>query len=423
MTKSSLPSAFWSIWAGQLISNFATQVCLYSLGLYFLQKNGRLTSLASIAITIQLAKVLILPLLGRYLELWSPKLVMTIANIARSAALFGILYLMKSTTVSFVQLMPLVVLAAAAEVTLVISFTALLDKLVPSERLPKAVGIAISSDGIASQSAPFLGAITIAMAGLAGIAAINVVSFVLASLLLAFTIFPVSSQLHLRVGHPSSQRGLRSNLMTIWKMSGSRVLLLHSMTTAALLAAIEILFPAWVLAYMGISRLNLALAMVLFGYVIGVSIWSRFGMSQRAVIFFYAECVQSVVLMGAGLQIFQDLSIVWLGGVLAYSIAIPIVCSAQQYQWQLNLPQDSRTRYLAAVNGAVWISRIVAFVLVAFLVDRLLSEVSAWLALPGWLQFAIGTDVGRPMALALCGLGWLQAVGIVLMNQKVRADF
>lgn len=421
MAKSSLPSAFWSIWAGQLVSNFATQVCLYSLGLHFLQQNGRLSSLASIAITIQLAKVLTLPLLGRYLEALTPKMVMMIANIVRSMAMLGILILMSNKVVTFVQLMPLVVLAAAAEVTLVITFTALLDQLVPSESLPKAVGIAISSDGLATQSAPFLGAITISIAGLLGIGVINAISFVLAFALLALTAFPVTVQSLAHAGQ-AGQRGARKSLRLIWEVGGTRVLLLHSMATAALLASIEILFPAWVLAHMGFVRLNFALIMVLLGYVIGLYLWSALNLSRRPLFVLGAECAQSVVLIGAGLQVFQDLYFVWLAGVLGYSIAIPIVCSAQQFQWQLNLPQQSRAKYLAALNSVVWISRIAAFVLVGFVVDRLLIHASVWLSSPGWLQVAIGADPGRPIAMALCGLGLLQAVEIVLMGRRLSVD-
>ncbi len=422
MTKSSLPSAFWSIWAGQLISNFATQVCLYSLGLYFLQKNGRLASFASIAITIQCAKVLVLPLLGRYLDLASPKHVMIVANIMRSLSLFGILYAIEFADVAFSSLVPLVFLSAAAEVALVISFTAILDDLVPKQTLPRAVGLAIASDGIVTQSAPFLGAITIATLGISGISTINAVSFVLTFIFLAFSAFPGVRSLQLQQGKRLGQRGIRENLKQIWAVNRNRPLLLHSMTTAALLAALEILFPAWILASMGIARLNLALIFVFIGYIVGLRVWFWLGAASRGPVFFYAECIQVVVLIGAGLQVFQDLSFFWLAGILAFSIGIPIVCSVHQYQWQLELPPNSKASYLTAVNAAIWVARIFAISSVTLVVDRLLIPAVGWRALPQVLQMAIGTDAGRGIALAICGIGLLQGIGVYFLTRRLCAD-
>jgi len=422
MTKSSFSPAFWSIWAGQLVSNFATQVCLYSLGLYFLQKNGRLASLASIAITIQCAKVVVLPLLGRYLDLASPKFVMIVANIVRSLSLFGMLYAIESADIAFSRLVPLVFLSAAAEVALVISFTAIIDDLVPNDTLPRAVGMASASDGIVTQSAPLLGAITIATLGISGISVINAVSFVLTFALLAFSAFPGAGSMLLQQGERLGQRGIRKNLKQIWAIKRNKPLLLHSMTTAALLAALEILFPAWTLASMGIAKLNLALIVVFIGYIVGLRVWFWLGSASRGPIVFYAECIQAVVLVGAGLQVFQDFSFFWVWGILAFSIGIPIVCSVHQYRWQLELPQNAKASYLTAVNSVVWVARILAIFSVTLVVDRLLIPAIAWRSLPQWLQIVIGTDAGRGMALAICGLGLLQGIGVYFLTRRLCAD-
>jgi len=60
--------AFIPIWLGQLTSNLGTQVSLYALGLWLYQLQEHLAPVAAVA--VQLAKLLVIPLLGRRLPGW-----------------------------------------------------------------------------------------------------------------------------------------------------------------------------------------------------------------------------------------------------------------------------------------------------------------------------------------------------------------
>ena len=73
------PTLRW-LWFGQLISNLGTQCSLYGIGLWSFEQRGQLLRFAAVAFVVQLAKVLVLPLLGRQLGHWPPRRLMLIAN-------------------------------------------------------------------------------------------------------------------------------------------------------------------------------------------------------------------------------------------------------------------------------------------------------------------------------------------------------
>ncbi|MBM5808284.1 MAG: MFS transporter, partial [Cyanobacteria bacterium M_surface_9_m1_291] len=80
MALAALPRPFVLLWAAQLVSNLGTQVSLYALGLWLYQRQEQLATFAAVAIAVQLAKLLVLPLLGRRLALWPRRQVMLLAN-------------------------------------------------------------------------------------------------------------------------------------------------------------------------------------------------------------------------------------------------------------------------------------------------------------------------------------------------------
>ena len=69
-------NAFRWLWLGQLISNLGTQCSLYGIGLWSFARQGQLLDFAAVALVVQLAKVLVLPVLGRRLARWPRRRVM-----------------------------------------------------------------------------------------------------------------------------------------------------------------------------------------------------------------------------------------------------------------------------------------------------------------------------------------------------------
>ena len=154
-----LPLGFRSLWLGQLVSNLGTQVSLYALGLWLYRQQEQLAVFASVAVVVQLAKIAVMPLLGRHLARWSRRRVMLTANAVSSAATLLLAFHLMRFGESIALVLVCIAVAAAAEATLLLCFSTLIPQLVSPSQLGRASGLFASCDGAIVMAAPFLGAL------------------------------------------------------------------------------------------------------------------------------------------------------------------------------------------------------------------------------------------------------------------------
>ena len=162
---------FRRLWLGQLISNLGTQCSLYGIGLWSFEQRGELLGFAAVAFVVQFAKVLVLPLLGRYMGSWPRRRLMLIANgIGASCTIVLAVQLLLPGHPQPLQLLQLLALAAMTEAALVLAFASLIPLLeADPQHLARANGLFVSSDGLVLSMAPFLGSALVARFGLAGV--------------------------------------------------------------------------------------------------------------------------------------------------------------------------------------------------------------------------------------------------------------
>jgi len=420
-----LPRPFVLLWAAQLVSNLGTQVSLYALGLWLYQRQDQLATFAAVAIAVQLAKLLVLPVLGRWLALWPRRWVMLMANgIGSGCTLLLALHLLRfggSTPV----VLGCIAVAAAAEATLLLCFSSLIPQLVPQDQLGAASGLFASADGAIVMAAPFLGALLAASGGLVGVLAVDAASSLLAAACTAWVALPVGRAC-VASAEPAPQAlgsGVRAALAELWQRPQWRPLLLINTLVAGALAAVEIGFPAWVVSAFGVGRLSAAMALGGLGYLLGAQLWSRrwaaasagawVGLLRRTLL------LQGVLLTGSGLLLFQapggPLAVLWFASVACFALAVPLVLAALQALWQRQIPAALQPRLFAGRYSLEALARLAALLGISALVDRLLVPAVAWPHWPGWFIGALGTGPGRPTAMALGLLGW--AVIVPLLAQ------
>ncbi len=428
-------SAFWWLWGGQLVSNLGTQVSLYGVGLWLFRLQLHLLDFAAVAIVVQLAKILALPLVGPRLQHWRRRRVMVVANglgALGTLALAGLVLLTGQAGggPSLAALLPLQGLAAAAEASLVLCFASLIPLLVPAGLARhQANGLFASSDALVLIAAPFLGAWLVGMAGLQGVLVLDGLSFglALACVLLApwpmAALGPASTQS--RPGTTTPPRAWRQapirfgrDLASLWRDGTRRRLALLGTAMAFVYGATEVLFPAWVVLALGPSRLGGALVIGGLAYGLGLRLWLALPprLWRRALASLLA--IQSLALMGAGLVVFEGLIPLWYVGLGCFTLALPVCLAILQSRWQQLVPVAELPRLLAVRYALEWLARLAAFMTSALVVDRLLRPALAWPHWPGWLPAALGTGPGRPMAVALGGLGWVLVLALV--SQLVR---
>jgi hypothetical protein len=179
------------------------------------------------------------------------------------------------------------------------------------------------------------------------------------------------------------------------------------MALAFAYAGCEVLFPAWLLAGMGPSRLGLALLVGGLGYGLGVGLW-LWRRPERVLAWLRAAVlIQGWVLIGAGLVVFERWQPIWWLGILVFSAGIPISLGALQCLWQQQVTALDQPRRFAQRLSLEWCARLLGLVGLAVLVDGFIRPALTWPLWPRWLLEALGLGPGRPMAMALGLAGWL----------------
>jgi hypothetical protein len=423
--------AFRRLWLGQGISNLGTQVSLYALGLWLYQQHQQLSSFAAVAVVVQLAKILVMPVLGRFLARWSRREVMLCANAISSAATVLLAIHLLSGGRSSLLVFVCIAVAAAAEATLLLCFSSLIPFLVTREEWGKAGGLFASWDGAIVMAAPFLGALLAGTAGLVGVLALDASTSLVAALC-TWLVFDSLRSNALDIGFVEPQvaainsddtitGGLREAIGQIWNTASLRPLLLLNIVVAGVFAAVEVAFPAWVVIAFGVWRLSTAMALGAVGYGLGFLIW-RHGWASRSprqwlVLLRRSLLLQGGALAGAGLMVFQadqgGLLVIWFAVVAAYVGVVPLVLSAFQGLWQQLVPIERQPLLFSGRYSMEWIARLVALLGISLLADRWIAPA---LQAGGWPEAVVevlGSGPGRPTAVALGLMGWVMIVPLL----------
>ena len=409
------------LWLAQLVSNLGTQTSLYGIGLWSFQRQGQLLDFAAVAFVVQLAKILVLPLLARRLGQWPRRRVMVAANGLGAACTLALaLQLLLLGPPSLLGLLPLLAVAAMAEAALVLCFSSLIPLLVPApEALARANGLFVSSDALVLSLSPFLGSAVVAATGLPGLLLLDGFTFALALAGVLLAPWPLAL-LRGRLQPPdatSVATAVRpTQLRRLWREPLSRAVLSIGTAMAFVYACTEVLFPAWVTAGPGPARLATGLLVGGVGYLLGYGLWNRWGWRQPRLVLVLGLVAQSLILMGAGLLLFQDWLLCWYSGLLVFSLALPMVLAALQGGWQQLAEPEQLPQLFAQRYRLEWGARLLAFAASAALVDGLIKPALAWPHWPAWLVGSLGQGPGRPLAVGLGAMGWVLL--LALLSQR-----
>ncbi|WP_320675167.1 MFS transporter [Prochlorococcus sp. MIT 1341] len=430
LTKTKANKTFFYLWLAQLISNLGTQTTLYGIGLWLFSNTQQLTDFALVAFAVQLARIIVLPLIGNQISAWPRRQVMLISNCIGALCTLGFaMVLLQSEDIPLLApLLLLQGLAAMAEATLILSFSSLIPALIINKQsLIKANGLFASTDSVVLAIAPFLGSWLAGTIGLEGVLSLDACSFILAFICVLAA--PWSTQLNNPSGLSKPWRGLHlinhwETIKELWRASPlSQIALTISTCVAFSYAATEILFPAWVAVTYGPKRMALVILAAILGYLLGLLAWQTQIGNYWKGIWQKMIYIQALILMGAGLQIFESTTLIWFAGVFIFSGGIPIVMSSIQQIWShIALPKDL-PRFFAIRYAFEWSARLIAFITVSIGVDQLIQPVLLSANLPPWIKLSLGTGEGRAIAVALGAMGWVLFLSGISQKKNLRSTF
>ena len=159
------------------------------------------------------------------------------------------------------------------------------------QRLARANGLFVSSDGLVLSMAPFLGSALVARFGLAGVLLLDGLSFVVATVCVLAAPWPAELQKP-GPGPGSTTPGDRAlavppgglGLRWLWRQAAARQVLLLGTAMAFVYGSIDVLFPAWLIAGPGRDRLLPGLLLGALGYGLGLLLWGRWGWRRPAAV-------------------------------------------------------------------------------------------------------------------------------------------
>ena len=415
---------FRFLWCGQLISNLGTQTSLYGIGLWLFAQSGRLLDFGLVALVVQLARILALPLLASRLNHWSPARLMLLAHAVGALCTLALAWVLLGAAPQAGQLpslLPILMIqgvAAMAEATLVLRFSSLIPLLIADgPALIRANGLFATTDGLVVTMAPFLGTWLVSALGLMGVLGLDALSFVLA--MVCVLLAPWSEEILQRLPSPAPAdsigwSSLPKRLRRFWRRRAlARQALLLSAVVMGVYAGCEILFPAWVAERWGAARMAVVLVLGCAGYGGGFLLWrcwlgQHWRMSGRALLL-----GQALILVGAGVPALVAVDGLWFVGVFGFSLGLPVVTAALHQAWVTLAQQEDPARVFALRYGCEWSSRLLAFLGVSLLADRLVKpNISPMFeAIPG-----------QPLAFTLSGLGVVVVVTLLLGTRLSLKD-
>ena len=407
---------FRCLWAGQLISNLGTQTSLYGIGLWLFAQSGRLLDFGLVALVVQLARLLAVPLLTPHLQRWSSARVMLVCHGVGAFCTLMLTWVLVVAPQQASQppaLLPILVVqgvAAMAEATLVLRFSSLIPLLIADgPTLIRANGLFATTDGLVVTMAPFLGTWVVSALGLGGVLGLDAFSFVMAMALVLVAPWHAGLVHQRSLSTPAVPMGWRSwpgRILRFWRRRPqARQAMLLSAVVMGAYAGCEILFPAWVTEGWGPDRMALALLLGCAGYGGGFLAW-RAGLGRHwrlsgSVLLL----LQALILIGAGIPVLAQTDGLWCAGVLGFSLGLPVVTAALHQAWITLAQLEEPTRVFALRYSCEWSSRLLAFVMVSMLTDRVLRP---------HLAEQLAAVPGQALALTMSGLGLLVVVALLM---------
>ena len=123
--------------------------------------------------------------------------------------------------------------------------------------------------------------------------------------------------------------------------------------------------------------------------------------------------IQGLILLGAGMPLLAGVDGLWLAGVFAFSLGLPVVTAALHQAWVTLAQKENPSLVYALRYGCEWSSRLFAFLSVSLLADHLVRPQLESLHPEGLVT-------GQALALLLSGLGLVLIMALGLDRRWLR---
>lgn len=414
---------FYTIWVGQLISVFGSQLTSFGLAVYLVEQTGRATPFALTVLFANLPGVLLAPLAGSVVDRLPRRLVMILADTGSALVTLAAVGLLLSGRLEAWHIYTMAATGSVFSTFQGPAYMASITMLVPKEQYGRASGMVQMAQALAQLIAPVIAGFLFVTVGLRGIVLTDFATYA----------FAVSALLIVQIPDPEGitdgkeSRSLIEDAVFGIKYIGARRGLLGMLIYFALVNffanAAGVLGPPAVLATETPAVLGIVQAAAGGGMLAGSLIMSTWGgpKGERNMLAVFGF----ILLFGVGFLVFGLRPSPWLYGLgLALMLfAVPLASGNSQAIWQRKIPAELQGRVFSTRGMIARGIMPIAFLLAGPLADHVFEPL---MAADGGLApiFGplIGTGDGRGIGLLflISGLFIFLATGIAFSIPSIR---
>lgn len=335
------------------------------------------TTLALVGRATFAPAILLSPLAGALVDRWPRKPVMMASDAAAGLATLTMLLLYYGDALQLWHLFALGAWSGAFSAFQFPAYSAAISTMLPSKEYARASGMLALAGSASDIAAPLLAGLTLALVGIGGVFAIDLVTVAMALATLAWVAIPTplgSSEGAL------AGRGLRVGMLSGFRYILARRPLLHLQATflginfVATLGSVMV--APMVLARSGGNELMLASVTSAMGVggVAGGALLSLWGGPKRRIHALLIGMITSG-LRGQSLMGLSSTLPWWMAAGFLTAFFVPILNGASQAIWQSKVPPDVQGRVFAARRFLAQITSPLALIALSGYARRELREV------------------------------------------------
>lgn len=398
---------FLLVWIGQSVSLVGSALTAFALGIWIFQETSSITQYALVMFCATLPAVLLLPLVGPILDRYSRKRLLIVCDVIAALGTGATGLLAWSDSLSLWNACGVIFVIASAGAVQWPTYAATVTLLVPRRELGRASGMAQLAQAVSHVAAPLIAGGLIVTIGLAGIAAIDFVTFLVSAGTLGIAAIPAPP------GKDRPRAPYRQDLVLGWRTIFASTGLLSLLLMFALINFLSelatVLFTPFVLSFSTPAALGTIVGVGGLGLVAGSIAMTVSGGPRRPALgaAFFAAC-GGLAVAAAGFTT----SVPLLAGIAAlFFFFLPLTAGSSQVVWQRSVPPEIQGRVFAAraaiAMSIVPLASLAAGPLADLVFEPAMREGGAWAELLGPL---VGVGPGRGIAVILVLAGLASAL-------------
>ncbi len=404
--------AFTLVWLGQLVSVLTTQMSGFALSIWIYEKTNSATALGLAQVFFITPFLIISPIAGAMVDRYDRKWMMALSDMSAGIATLALLGLQAAGMLEIWHLYAAALLQGLGNAFQWPAYSAAISLMVPKEQLGRANGMMSLIEAGPAVLAPLMAGALLPVIGLTGILSLDVVTFVVAVLVLIVVIVPrpqtssVGAQ-----ARGSILKEAAFGFRYIFARPGLLGLQLLFFFGNLFLGVTNTLTQPLVLAKTSNNELTLGLVLSVgaIGSVVGAVLMSAWGGFKRRVY----GVLSGWMVVAVGVLIFGLSSSVpgWIvGAVIMFSVG-PIMNASNQAIWQSKVEPDVQGRVFSARRLIAWFSNPISPIIAGVLADQVLEPgMRAGGSLAPVFSPLVGSGPGSGMALMFILVAGLTAL-------------